>query len=458
MMMNDEGLHQAFSQSTREHALMLTIHGVHQWQVVPGLQDTGGQNVFVNQFSNALSRFGFKITIVNRGGYLHPRTGKPQTGLSYLDEHQRILYLDDGSPQIIRKEDMGDRLNGLLDSLVRFLEFEDGSIKMVVSHYWDAGVLGNRLLREKKMDAKHIWVPHSLGMVKKQNLSPAIMKNLRIQERIKYEQEIFSNIDFLAATSSRIKSSAEKDYRYGGKFLWLPPCVDQDRYFPREVSKSDPIWEVLSEASGIPSGEIRKKKLITEISRTDETKQKDILIKAFAEVHHIHQDSFLVLSIDKSNHLLAEKLSDLIESLNLKERVAAVGSIWEELPALYAISDVYCTPSIMEGFGMSVQEAAASQVPIVSSNLVPFVTEYLAGEAATKIKLESGSEIIDGMGAYIVSPGDVEGFAGAIDLLLANEKLRKDKGAAAFKATIPYFTWDHIIQDFLEGINQGYDD
>ena len=46
---------------------MITNHGVHQWEVIPGLPDTGGQNVFVNQFSAALAEMGFRITIVNRG-------------------------------------------------------------------------------------------------------------------------------------------------------------------------------------------------------------------------------------------------------------------------------------------------------------------------------------------------------------------------------------------------------
>lgn len=453
-MIYGERLHQAFNQSHREHVLMLTIHGVHEWQVVPGLQDTGGQNVFVNQFSAALSKSGFKITIVNRGGYPHPRTGRVQAGLSYLDENQRILYLDDGLPEIVRKEDMGDRLSNLLDSLEKFLESESGPIRLLISHYWDAGKLGSLLTQSKKLNIKHIWVPHSLGMVKQQNLSPDTVNNLRIHDRIDFEREVFDNIDFLAATSSKIRLSAENDYGYDGKFLWLPPCVDQDRYYPRDVADSDSIWNLLSEASGVPPEEIRKKKLITEISRTDETKQKDILIKAFAKVNQTHPDSFLVLSIDKSHNPLAKELFGLIKDLNLEGCVAAVGSIWKDLPALYAITDIYCTPSIMEGFGMSVQEAAATRVPIVSSNLVPFVTEYLAGAAAAKITLESGREIINGDGALIVPPGDVEGFVSALDLLLSNDKLRKKKSLLAFKATIPYFTWDHIIQDFLKGVIQ----
>ena len=451
-MINDERVHQAFIQSSRMHILMLTTHGVHEWQVVPGLQDTGGQNIFVNHLSSALCQNGFRITIVNRGGYPHPKTGHPQAGLCYLDENQRILYLDDGLPEFVRKEDMGDRLPNLLDALVKFLEEEGGAVRLVISHYWDGGRLGTLLIQHNKLNVKHVWVPHSLGMLKQRNLSPEACNDLRIQERIAFERNLFRNIDFLAATSSKIKTSAENDYGYAGEILWLPPWVDQVRYHPRAVADTDPIWDLLSEASGVSSEEIRGKRIITEISRTDDTKQKDILIKAFALVHQAHPDSFLVVSIDKSNGPLAEVLLGLIESYNLEGCVAAVGSIWEAVPTLYAITDVYCTPSIMEGFGMSVQEAAATRVPVVSSNLVPFATEFLARESTSKIKSDSGSEIIIGACALIVSPGDIAGFAKAIDLLLSDETLRKNMRSSAFNATIPYFTRDHIVQSFLKGV------
>lgn len=122
---------------------------------------------------------------------------------------------------------------------------------------------------------------------------------------------------------------------------------------------------------------MQNRKIVTEISRTDTTKLKDVLIKAFAEVHDQVPDSFLVVSIDDSEERLAGKLRDLISEYQLNDHTAVVGYIWDMLPKVYAVTDVYCTPSIMEGFGMSAQEATATKVPIVSSQRVPFVTEYL---------------------------------------------------------------------------------
>ncbi|NIO09584.1 MAG: glycosyltransferase, partial [Deltaproteobacteria bacterium] len=58
-------------------------------------------------------------------------------------------------------------------------------------------------------------------------------------------------------------------------------------------------------------------------------------------------------SIDDSQEELAGELEHLIHALNLQDHIAVVGSVWELLPTLYAVTDIYCTPSVMEGFGMS---------------------------------------------------------------------------------------------------------
>jgi len=427
---------------------MLTIHGVHEWKVVPGLQDTGGQNVFVNQFSSALEKFGYKITIVNRGGYYHPRTGDEQKGIHYKDKYQRILYLDDGLDQFIRKEDMCDRVPELVEALAEFLRVEGTKPDLIISHYWDAGTVGCMLKERLASDIKHVWVPHSLGAVKKRNTPPEAWQDLRILDRMAFEEKILDKIDYIAATSSIIRTSAKSDYGFKKNILWLPPCVDQERYFPHKVEGSNPVWSLLSELINLPIEEIQKKKIITEISRTDETKQKDVLIKSFAKVLNDHPDSLLVITIDDTNEDLSKMLINLIAESGISHATAAVGSIWDILPSLYAISDIYCTPSIMEGFGMAVQEAAATKVPVVSSDLVPFVTEYLATQKQQEIRLDSGTSLLFGDGAIIIPPGDIDGFAFALDKLLSDENLRQEMGECAYRATIPYFTWDHIVRDF----------
>ncbi len=448
--MNNSNLQNAFAASSRPHILMITNHGVHQWQVIPGLPDTGGQNVFVNQFSQALADQGFKITIINRGGYPHPRSGAPRRGASYKDEHQRILLLEDDTPTFIRKEDMEAQLPALAADLSERLRAEGTDIDLVISHYWDGAKLGALFNQSQAERSQHIWVPHSLGTIKRHNVSPDRWAELRIDERIAVERELVEKVDAIASTSTAIRRALAQEYGYEQEPLFLPPCVDPERFHPRDLGEDDSIWTFLSRHCGLAAREIRSSKIITEISRTDTTKRKDILLRAFARVHEEHPQTLLLVTVDESNPGLADQLHDLIQTLGIEQNVAVLGSVWDELPRIYAATDIYCTPSVMEGFGMSAQEAAATGVPLVASDLVPFVCEHLLGD-----DVEPGPEqkLRIGRGAIVVPADDVDGFAQALDILLSDDALQSEMGQRAYEITIPRFTWEQIVKEFLESLD-----
>ena len=193
-------------------------------------------------------------------------------------------------------------------------------------------------------------------------------------------------------------------------------------------------------------------KIITEISRTDTTKRKDILLKGFALVVEKHPDALLVLTIEKHNVPLGAELEQLIDSLDIRQNVAVLGSVWDILPDIYAVSHLYCTASVMEGFGMSAQEAAATGMPVVASNLVPFATQYLYGEPLDEPPSGEVQPISIGQGAIIVEPDYVEGFAEALSLLLSDDQLRESMGRKAYKLTIPRFTWPRVVEQFLQDL------
>lgn len=447
--------HETFLELPRKHILMITNHGIHQWEIIPGLQDTGGQNVFVNEFTRALVKRGFKVTIANRGGYPHPVTGEEREGLHYKDEHQRILYLEDDVQEFVRKEDMVEQISDLVDFLETFLEEEGSDIDLIISHYWDGANVGVEYNQRCPNPVKHIWVPHSLGAIKKRNVSDDRWEALRIDERIEIEQELVKAVDGAAATSATIEDSLKEDYDYRGPDLFLPSCIDTDRFHPRKVKDDHPIWEFLSARSGLKLDQVRDAKIVTEISRTDTTKRKNVLIKAFAKARQAVPDSLLVVSIDENAGELAQELKDLIKEQDVDDYTAVVGNVWDRLPVIYAVTDLYCTPSVMEGFGMSVQEAAATKVPVVSSNLVPFVAEYLMDEEGEELWYDQEKQekpLRQGCGAIMVPADDVDGFAYAIEMLLTDDDLRQEMANNAYQITIPYFTWENMVEEFLEKI------
>ena len=68
----------------------------------------------------------------------------------------------------------------------------------------------------------------------------------------------------------------------------------------------------------------------------------------------------------------------------------------EDLPAYYAISDVFVTASHDEGFNLPAVEAQACGKPVVAFNI------------------GSHSEVIDKKRAILVPEGDTKGFANAM--------------------------------------------
>jgi glycosyltransferase involved in cell wall biosynthesis len=446
----------AFADPGRTHVLMVTNHGVHEWKVIPGLPDTGGQNVYVNQFSEALVAQGYRVTIVNRGGYPNPSTGRPQVGTRYHPSgHARILYLEDGDPEFVRKEDMAEHIPALVTDLQAKLASDADTYQLIISHYWDAGALGASLNLRAATRVPHVWVPHSLGALKKRNMDPSTWHGLRIDERIQHEKALLPELDGAVATSTAIRDTFLNDYGYMPKYL-LPPCVDIDRYRPRAGSECDHIFEFLAAHSNRTAAELRTRTIVTEISRTDRTKRKDVLINAFARVHERLRGAFLVVALDPHAGPAYDEAAALIHDLHLEDDVAVLGSVWEQLPCLYAVTAVYCTPSVMEGFGMSAEEAAATGKPVIASDLVPFATEHLLGGNPSHVRFDGLADpkrvLLQGEGAIVVPADDVEGFAHALEMLLSNDQLRADMGDKALGITVPYFTWERRTRDLLNDL------
>lgn len=104
---------------------------------------------------------------------------------------------------------------------------------------------------------------------------------------------------------------------------------------------------------------------------------------------------------------LYEPIYETIETLGLQDEVRMLGYVDEgDLPALYTGADVFCFPTLYEGFGIPVLEAMACGTPVVASN-----TSSLP-EAA-------------GDAALLMSPTDTEAMAEALGRVITDTDLRE---------------------------------
>ncbi len=118
----------------------------------------------------------------------------------------------------------------------------------------------------------------------------------------------------------------------------------------------------------------------------------------------------------------------------LTERVVFTGYVDDEdLPYLYSAADVFCFPSLYEGFGLPVLEAMACGCPVVTSatSSLPEV----AGDAA-----------------LLVDPLSIDAIANAIERLISDNALQQKCREQGLR-NAEQFSWKRAAEELLATIN-----
>ncbi|MCC6418171.1 MAG: glycosyltransferase family 4 protein [Gemmataceae bacterium] len=127
-------------------------------------------------------------------------------------------------------------------------------------------------------------------------------------------------------------------------------------------------------------------------------------------------------------------LRRLWAELQLGETVRLLGEIPDDeaVARLYRQADVFCLPSVQEGFGIVFLEAMASGLPVVATTAAAIPEVVPQGNAG-----------------ILVRPGDVEGLAAALAELLRAPRQRA--ACAAFgREHVRQFDWPVVAGRFLD--------
>lgn len=127
-----------------------------------------------------------------------------------------------------------------------------------------------------------------------------------------------------------------------------------------------------------------------------------------------------------------EKDAELLASrFGISDRVFFLGYVPDDdLPALYNAADIFCFPSLYEGFGLPPLEAMACGTPVVASNVT------------------SMPEVL-GDGAVLVAPFDSKEIAGGLRKLMYDKDL-SSKCVDAGEKRAAELTWKQCAQKTLE--------
>jgi len=457
--------HLFFNKSKRNHILIITNHGCHS-PIISVAPDTGGQNFYVNDLSKLLIKIGYKVTILNRGGYIHPITKKQQKGIVYYDEtcgklgnFCRIIYLEDKVKEFIKKENL-KKHNFLqeiefLFQIAKKIDLDFRKIYFINSHYWDGGILGllinNKLEKKFQFKIPHIWTSHSLGILKKENLSNAskkIIRSLNFPTRIKSEERVIKEVDGVVLTSSKIKQVLLQYKAEAKNHFWFPPGINEKIYKPRKINQCQNGIRVLRNALRITKAlsrnkkevinQIKRRTIFLEVSRTARSKQKDMVLKSFAKIKN-RDKALLIMTLNVDTEgVVYNEIIDIYNKLKYKDNIILIDRFLsvKEIAELFSLSHVYFSAALMEGWGMAVQEAASSGCAVIASKNIPFVNEVLKNNA------------------LVVRKNYPSKYAEKIDFLIENPRLRKKLAQNNYKLVTSNYSWGALTKKLINDLKE----
>lgn len=200
----------------------------------------------------------------------------------------------------------------------------------------------------------------------------------------------------------------------------LPPGVNTDRFAPDQVARA--MMRARYKLGGRPT--------VVCVSRLVPRKGQDMLIRALPEIRRRVEGAALVIV---GGGPYAEHLHALADAEGVAEHVVFTAGVPSaELPAHYAMADVFAMPCRTRGSGLDVEglgivflEASATGVPVVAGDSGGAPETVRAGQTGTVVK---GS--------------DLEQITTAVAELLADPTRAAAMGAAGREWVYENWRWD----------------
>ncbi|HKK62213.1 MAG TPA: glycosyltransferase family 4 protein [Bacteroidales bacterium] len=172
------------------------------------------------------------------------------------------------------------------------------------------------------------------------------------------------------------------------------------------------------------------KTVISYIVRMTSQKDPITMLNAFSIVLKERKDAVLLMVGDGD---LKEKSVQHAKKLGIESHVI-FQPFRTDIPAILDITDIYCLPSLWEGFPIGIIEAMAMRKSVIASPV-----------GGTRELVRDGST------GLLVEPQNPEQLAKALLLLIQNKKLRKILADNAFNFAVNNFSI-HSLVDKVQGV------
>lgn len=170
--------------------------------------------------------------------------------------------------------------------------------------------------------------------------------------------------------------------------------------------------------------------LLGTVGRPMKVKNHQLMIRALAELKKINIKAKLVIIGDTPKYSLIDDLKALTHSLNLNNDVQFL-SYQQDIPGYLNAFDIFVLSSLSEGCSNVIQEAMATGLPVVASNV------------------GGNPELIEhGKDGLLFTSNSVEALTEALKYLIENPEQAKKLGQNALRKAITKFSLPVMIQNY----------
>ncbi len=435
------------------YILLISVHGLIRGNNLElgRDSDTGGQTKYLVELARALGEHPevSRVDLLTRKVIASDIDSDYAEPFEPLSGNSQIVRLTAGPNGYLRKEELWDHLDALVDNTLSYLNEIDQVPNVIHAHYADAGYVASKL-------ANHLGVPlvftgHSLGRVKRRRLlargcrMAELENNYSISRRIAAEEETLAQADMVIASSSNEVEQQYKlyDYYHPDTIRIVPPGTDLERFHAPVANEwSSPIWQTIKRFLDVP-----EKPFILALSRPDERKNLATLLEAYGKSSELQELANLVIVAGNRDDIsdMEEGPERVMTQLLLQiDRFDLYGKIAypkhhspDDVPLLYRLATssrgVFINPALTEPFGLTLIEAAASGLPLVA-------TED-GGPQDIIARCQNG---------ILIDPLDHQAMSNALLSLLNDPQRWQRYSQQGLERVVEHYSWHSHTQHYIE--------
>ncbi len=414
--------------------------------------DTGGQ---VDYVVNLLRELGThpqvrRVDLVTRQIFDPAISDDYRVAEEAVTPKAAIIRLPFGPRRYLRKERLWPYLPELVDAVLAYIQRQRMVPDVIHGHYADAGLVAVRVA--KVLGIPVLFTGHSLGRYKQARVRAAGMSASRAEEafrfahRIEAEEEVLENAaQVIASTGTEIAEQYQLYDHYDVRRMKvLPPGCDLERFATRPPPAV--VQGLAVELRRFLPDPARPPLIV--LARADRQKNIAAALHVFGR-SKLRQRANLVLFIGARDDLAALEpaqraiYSEMLQLIDLYDLYGHVAYPKRHTPegvaGLYHFAGraggLLLGFSRHENFGLTLVEAAAAGVPVVSS-----------GAGGMR-------EVIEACGhGVIVDPDATEAAAAAIDSLLSDPARLAAMSARGRRAARQLYRWGAHAGQYLAAV------